>query len=378
MKVKVIPIVIIFMLVVLSSLRAQWGASMDVQSGYASNIFSNYRQLADYYNNLQGYLNYDAIFKTNGLRLFYQGNATLFETYNYRNYQLHKAGLAFYNFLSEKGDKLSAGLDVQTRRHREEYRWYEYNQAYVYVNLKWRVQPQLFMYVGTNFRARDYKELTPYSYWQHWLYVRLNRSFNTGTSIIGELDVMRKQYLNSETSPLIEFPGLVTDGDGNNQQWVALVRVGQALSPKTGVSAQFLLRRNLQSSVRYLINNEGFYYSDDELFDDIFGYESEQVQVTLKQKLPWNVVASLGGTWYLKHYTNRLALDLQGYPFADGRLRDDERFVGWLSLTKTWRYSKSLHPVQFDVDVSLINNGSNDPYYTYNTHYISFGISQGF
>jgi hypothetical protein len=369
-------IILILILVANSMALGQIGISIDAESGYASNIFANYRQLPDYYQYVQGYVNYDLLSETAGARIFYQGSATLFENYDVRSYSLHQFGLLYYKHFKE-GQKLNTGLNVNMRLHHDDYRWYEYRQGYIFANYKTILRPQLYGYVGFNSRIRAYDNLSPYSYLQNVVFLRLSSFYNSGTSLIGEFDFMHKQYLHADADPG-EFAALQTDGDGRSSQIVGILRFAQAITPKTGLSAQFILRRNLVSSVRYLINEEGYYYSDEELFDDPFGYEAEQFDITLKQKLPWKMQAEIGGAYVMKHYSNRPALDLEGYPYADMRLRDDQRFIGQISIAKAWQYSRSMAPVTLSVDFSFMKNNSNDPYYLYNTRYFSFGISQNF
>jgi hypothetical protein len=346
------------------------------ESGYASNIFANYQQLDDYYQYVQGYLNYDFVGESQGLRSFYQGSATLFEKYDYRSYTLHRAGLSYYKNFSTS--KLTAEMSGNARLHSADYKWYEYNQGYGFINYKVALMPQLYGYFGSNFRMRDYDNLAPYSYLQNVNFVRLSKFFNSGTSFIGEFDFMQKNYLHENAKPIDGFSELQMDGNGQSRQVVGLIRMGQAVTTNTGLSAQLLMRRTLKSSVRYLVNEEGFYYSDEELFDDPFGYDAEQFNISLKQRLPWKMQASVGGTYFMKHYSKRLALDMEGYPFDDERLRDDKRFIGWMSISKSWKYSNTMAPLRFTLDFSYINNNSNDPYYIYNTTNFSFGLSQDF
>ncbi len=373
---KLHKIISLFLMAFAAHAFCQIGFSVDAESGYASNIFGNYRQLPDYYQYVQGHLNYDLLGESHGVRTFYQGSATLFEQYDYRSFSLHRAGLSYYkNFDTAK---LSAGLSGNMRFHSDDYKWYEYQQGYGFLNVKLALRPQLFGYVGTNIRLRDYDNLSPYSYWQNVNYLRLSRSFNTGTSLIGEVDYMQKVYRQTNAQPIENFSELHMDGDGQSRQVVGLLQIGQAVTPTTGLSAQALLRRSLKSSVRYLVDEEGYYYSDEELFDDPFGYDAEQFNITLKQKLPWKVEASVGGMFLQKHYSTRLALDLDGLPHPDERLRDDHRVIGWLSISKAWKYNSSMAPVRFTLDLSIIKNTSNDPYYIYNTRNFSIGLSQNF
>ncbi len=357
---------------------SQMGVSFVAERGFASNIFSNYQQTPDYYNSLEGKLYLDTINKASGLRAFYKGSAMLFQEFNYKSFHRHRLGLSYYKNFGQSGGRLNAGLSASKRLHSPDYEYYEYQQGNGFVNIKVLLHPQAYGYAGVSFRLRNYSSLQPYSYWQNVVYLRGSRFFNTGTTIIAELDVMQKQYLQSNPAPIDNLYELETKGDGNSRQIVGLVRAAQSLTPKTGLSVQALIRRNLQSSVRYIVDPEGYYYSDEELFDDIFGYAAEQLTMTVKRNLPWKMQASVGGTFIAKHYSNRLALDLDGYEIDNGSLREDQRSIVWLTIKKNWQYSNYMSPVQLELSFTYLDNASNDPYYNFNARYFSFGLSQSF
>ena len=357
---------------------AQVGVSVNAERGFASNIFSNYKQTPDYFNRLEAQFNFDSIEDSQGLRAYYKGSGTLFQKFDYKSFQTHGLGLSYFSYLSENGDRLNAGLNASTRLHSADYKYYEYQQGDGFANVKVLLQPQTFGYAGVSFRSRNYSSLSPYSYWQGMAYMRASRFFNSGTTLIAEVDYMQKQYLDANPGQLQDFFGLQTEGNGASRQIVGLLKAAQAIDPKTGLSAQLLVRRNLASSVRYILDSEGYYYSDEELFDDVFGYAAEQVNVTIKRNLPWKMQANLGGTFMAKHYTNRLALDLDGYAFDDLSLREDARSIVWLTLKKTWQYSTYMAPVNLELTFTYLDNASNDPYYNFHTRFFSFGISQSF
>ena len=357
---------------------SQLGVSFDAERGFASNVFSNYRQTPDYYNSIEAQLYYDSIKESSGLRSYYNGSGMLFQKFDYKNFQMHSLGLSYYAKVGWHGGRLNAGMSAGTRLHSEDYKYYEYQQGNGFVNIKLAIQQQAYAYAGVSFRMRNYSSLQPYSYWQNVAYVRGSRFFNTGTTIIAEFDYMQKQYLEANPAPIDNLYESQTEGGGDSRQIVGLLKAAQALTPTTGLSVQVLLRRNLQSSVRYLVDPEGYYYSDEELFDDIFGYAAEQLTVTLKRNLPWKMQASLGGIFIAKHYTNRVALDFDGVPINDGSLRDDGRSIAWLTLKKNWQYSKYMAPVRLELTFTYLDNASNDPYYNFNARYFSFGISHSF
>jgi len=360
-------------------LFGQFGFSIETESGYTSNVFANYRVLPDYYTSLSGFLNYDRVNDIQGVRWFYKGSLNAFKQYQNRTFHNHYLGVAYYRDWGENNNRFSAGFDFSKRLHSEDYKWYELQQYYAYVNTKLVLSGQLYGYLGADIRWRNYTLLQAFSHQQSVIFCRFSRFFDTGTTLIFEADFMSKKYSPAGVTSNLEFlPEIVTIGEGASQQFVGIFKAAQALTPLTGLSVQFLLRKNLLSSVRYLGTTTGYYYSDEELFDDVYGYNGEEINAVLKHHLPWKMKMSLGSTLALKHYDNRLALDLEGVPFADERFRADKRWASWLNMEKSMRFSKSMQPITFSLNYTFIINSSNDPYYDYKSGYISLGLSQNF
>ena len=368
---------VLYIIFLQNGVFAQIGLSLETESGYASNSFANYRMLPDYYFYLSSRVTYDRIAGSHGFRAFYKGYLNTYKVYRDRNFSDHTIGLTVFKNLTKY--KLNAGIQGSGRYFGDSYRWYERRQLYAYVNMKAVLFDQLYGYAGINIRLKDYPYLQPFSHWQNVWFIRLSRFFDTGTTVIAESDLLLKEYVPENTMDSVdELPEIVTLGDGGSQQWVALIRGAQSLTSKTGVNAQLLLRRNIKSSVRYMGSMSGVYYSDEELFDDIFGYNAEQFSLTLRQMLPWRTKLSLGSTWIDKKYDKRLALDLDGTPYPDGRLRSDRRWIHWISIEKSLSVLSTQQPVIFSVDWTLLHNNSNDPFYDYSSNYFTFGISQNF
>lgn len=374
---KTLNILSIIILAATSLVFGQMGFSINTQSGYASNAFANYNMLPDYYTTVNATINNDWLGDSNGLRWFYRGSLNAFQKYTSRTYQNHTTGVNVYQNLGEYGNRINAGFDMSKRLHSDDYEWYEMVQYYLYANGKFILADQLYGYVGLNVRWREYNMLEAFSHSQTVLFARISRFFDTGTTLIFEADFLRKSYYPAgETSNLENLPEIATIGDGSSQQFVGLIKGAQSLTATTGLSLQLKLRRNFNSSVRYLGTTSGYYYSDEALFDDVYGYNSEEFSATLKKHLPWRMRLSLGSNLRLKHYDKRLALDLTGTPFTDERLRRDDKWVNWISLSKSVRLASNISPMSISINWSYINNNSNDPYYDYNSNYFTIGLSQ--
>jgi len=379
MKKIIKNITLFIMLAFLTAGRGQTGFSIETKGGYTNNTFANYLTLPDYYTNFNAFLNYDWLEDVQGIRLFYSGSLTAFNKYQDRTYHSHKVELTYYRYWGNNGNKINAGVNASKRFHTAEYSWYELFQYNAYLNTKIVLSQQFYGYLGANLLWQNYSILHAFSNWQNILYWRLSRFFDSGTTFILEADLLGKHYYPAGAmSNIDDLPEIVTIGEGSSQQFVGMIKAARALTPKTGLSIQILLRRNLTSSVRYLGSTTGYYYSDESLFDDIHGYNAQEVSLTLKKWLPWKINLTAASTLTWKHYNQRLALDLDGSPFPDERIRADKRWTHWISIKKMLKLGANLQPLALSINWTLLQNSSNDPYYNYNMNLFTFGISQNF
>jgi len=379
MKKMILKLALFTMIFYPVALLAQPGFSVQSSGGYTSNVFGNYRTLPDYYTDFNIYANNDWLSENYGLRAYYDGTVTMFDRYRDKNYHHHEVGLSFYHDLNENGGRLYAGIGISKRNHTDTYQWFELNEAFLFANTRIKLMSQLYGYLGLKITNRNYNNLDAFSHWQSVYFARISKFFDSGTTVIFEADLLSKNYIPSTEKSLIEgFPEIVTIGDSYSRQAVVLFRMAQALSITTGLSGQVLVRRNLSNSVRYLGTSDGFFYSDEEVFNDVFGYNAREMELTLKQSLPWKMKLSTGSMLKLKEYNNRLALDLDGNPFLDERFRNDKRWINWFTLEKTIRLSQAVDPLALSIGWTSVNNRSNDVYYDYRTSYFSFTVSQDF
>ena len=376
MKIKILSLLI---LVLLSTSQAQLGVSVQTQSGYTDNSFSNYRSLPDYYTGLEANINNDWIYQKHGVRLYVNGDLGIFQKYNNRNYQNVESGLIFYKYWSKSNHHLKVGFDIGKRFHTPDYQWFELTETNFYINNKFIINEQTFAYIGFSALLNNYSYLDAFSHHQINLYTRLSKFFDSGTTLIAEVNLLSKNYLNSDTTSTIEeLPEIVTLGTGKSQQIVSMLKAAQAITPTTGINVKFLSRNNLSSSVRYLGTYDGVYYSDDEIFNDVYGYNSYEFSGKLTKYFPGIVQLSVYSEFQKREYDKRIALDLEGLPFPDNRLREDDKFSYGINLKKNFRIANKLQPISITLSWVNIANSSNDPYYDYKSQFITLGISQSF
>lgn len=181
---------------------------------------------------------------------------------------------------------------------------------------------------------------------------------------------MSKAYTSATTGGMADdSPEVVSAGSGASRQVLLLARTAQSISSRIGISAEYQLRLNSAGSNRYLNNGDGFYYSDEEIFEDMFAYHGSMWTAGYNQHLPWSMRISLNGSREIRQYDDRPAADLQGEPFADGRLRSDRRTMAWLTWSKRLTIKNGWSPLNISLTYSWLENDSNDPFYNYNSTY---------
>ncbi len=350
----------------------------ELYGGMTDRAFPTINGEPEQYTSLSTTLHRDWMNNQNGMRLSYEGNLTIYRQITERQYHNHNLGIQTYHLFNDRS-RLDAGISGDRLFRTGAYEWTERHSWTAFLRLKHLISDQVYLYLGSALDRTQYHELSPFSNDQGSLYLRLSRFFNSGTTLIGETNWLFKSYQPEQSVTLPEgFGEIITVGSGSAQQLVTMVRLAQSLGTRTGISLETLYRHNLTSMSRYMGSTSGIFYSDDMLFDDIFGYNSLENTLTLKTRLSggFNISASTG--YKDKSYQLRQALDLSGNPFEDGRLRSDQRMTVNLTLSKALTLAESLYPLTLSLYTGWVDNRSNDPYYGYSSTSFAFAISSGF
>jgi len=358
-------------------LWAQFGLSLQNESGYSSNAFANYYALPDYFSSSQITVHHDWLQSSSGLRLYYQGELTLFEQYHDRNSHTHEAGFNGYKNWGASENQLDWGIRLSKSFYGDSYRWYEQEQTTSYGQIKIVASPSWFLYTGISLSYRNYPLLQPFAHFRTFGFVRSSWFFDTGTTFILETNIQQKIYSqDSQAMADTSAPEIIYAEAGNSLQGLLSLRAAQSLSANIGISAEYRVRHNWNSATRYLASSEGGYFSDEDVFDDVFAHHGQSALATYRQRLPWSMQLSINGRWYEKNYDERLAADLAGEIFPDARLRSDERRTAWLQIEKRLKLKSNLNPLKVTVTYSWLKNQSNDPLYNYKSSYWGMSLSQ--
>ena len=342
----------------ISDIFSQTSISISQYLGYNSNSFYNYKQLADV-NDYIG-LKTSHVFKgeTVQSRIYYQGDLNYFKTYSDRLYHNQAIGYDGYTVSSDNKRTLYFGANWSLHDGRDIYDYYDFSKLQFYVNSKIYLRPNLIGKFGYILNNRNYSELPEFNYWEHYLYTQLNTFFQTGTSITMVFNYGLKNYIplqissNWRNPEFFEMPSV--------DQLVSSLKVAQSLGDKTSLSLKYLNRLNpgLVTGSAAVMNTDDL-FTEDELFDDRYGYSGHEFSVNFTHFLPAYIKMELGSTYYLKDYHNRQIYDFDGTLDISGN-----------SFAVNW----GIKNIKLSLQGGYLKNDSNDNYYQFDNYFGSLGL----
>jgi hypothetical protein len=227
-----------------------------------------------------------------------------------------------------------------------------------------------------------FENLSDFNYTEHSFDGRFSTSFESKTSVILESNFGVKAY-STQTSTTTSTTGgwghgqqqssqtvTTTETSPSVTQVIGMIRVGQSIFEKTGISLAATYQWNIKKESRYLLFQDGS-IPDDAVFDDHYGYEGLLLNAMLTQVLPFEsrIRASLSRQDRL--YSTLPAYDLTGAIVSDKR--KDTRTAFTLQLKKDFE----ALGVTLNAVYDYIVNDSNDGYFNYTNQAITLSISVG-
>ncbi len=382
-------ILLIFTAVTL--LFGQFEASFQIDSFRDDNLFRSPESSDDWYEDYEFNLGYR--FGGQSLIMNYAGNFYRFNQFSESNFWQHRVGFDYTvnPFFNNETYFLFAGGHYTGRFNGPEYDFYDYNQLYGYVNVRFRFNT-MFLKSGYNYRYRSYGAYENLSNHQHYAFAQINKSFPSRTSLIGEVDYGYKNFVGQEWYTFTSIDTLPNQhrGRGRGRHFVPstysetytapalrhmifLFRVAQSIQPGLGVYVQYRKQINLTEDNGYA--NTELYYQDEELFDDPFSYSSDGGAAQITWLLPWNLNFRLNSSYEQKDYVSEQAYISASDTTGLGGPRADNRTEVYATLNRIFKLQRQwLKSLQLSLNVYYIQNVSNSYWYEYNNRIISAGI----
>ena len=421
-------VVIGFVLLFPAHLSAQWLGSVSLESGYDDNAFSNASATPSALGSVSlqlGYFSPDDIWAAN-----YSGGLYNYIAFPDRQFSSHTAGFSFRLPYGEaETNQFSALISGTTRLDRETFKPYDYSQVMGRIEINHTISALVRSKAGYYARYRSYPNFNALSYLEHSAWLSESSFLPTRTSISAQVEFGHKNYLSKSISGIQPEPlgtgtiaeGMIVDGGGggngsgrsggngdqgggnglrpglseaglssgadpntmyllfeepSTSQIRAWVNVGQSLADGTGLSVRYLQRWNLTDRGRAFVGGAVDFIGEEELFDDPYSYESQELLLRLTQLLPWSAEVQIAGFYYRKNYGYPGTLD---YDTGADDPRTDDRYGGWLSISKALPGNLLMFSgLRLNLQYTYTRNMSNTMYYDYRSNYVGLGISTDF
>jgi len=301
--------------------------------------------------------------------LSYDGTFTYFESLLERTNHFHALNADYAHYYGEENQNVFtlSGI-VGTNINRDTYTLFDHSVYSAGMNYKYFVTDWMIHKGGYSVRNLSFSSLNDFSYTEHSIFLHAAFAATSTTTAIVQTDLGSKFY--SATPSMASSSmrrGVLSSLMPSVTQFIGTIKIGQRLSDEIGLSVTGRYQWNLQKQTRYLSSEYGF-ISDDELFDDHYGYEGLHTSMTITSLLSESMTLKLSGGIQNKLYSSLAAFDMAGNYVADQRI-DTRSYIN-VGL------QKNFEELGFSLKgaVDFIQNSSNDAFYEYKNNAVTIEI----
>jgi hypothetical protein len=284
------------------------------------------------------------------------------------------------------------GLYYTQRFNKNDFTIYNYYAGVAYLNHSAELAG-FNVFISGNAILTRYAELTDLDNIEMNGLLRINKGFETRTTFISGLGIYYKDYTQSYTiidTVANSSSGQMGEGMGSGSgstgyyyteleapsvsQWQAWIRVAQSIFERTGLSAQYQVRKSLTGSARFVSGPTLGYNEESEIFDDPLGYELQSFGSELTSILPGQVILKASYYQGQKDYITQ-GIYLSEDIYDEKVLRHDRYNTVTVNLRKVFPAGSVNYEIRFWYQ--WYRNTSNSYWYNYQNHYssISLGIN---
>jgi hypothetical protein len=413
--------------------RAQVGFSLYTSSTYDDNSFSFTEKRADMYHAVFGALSYGSQQGSAYLQGYYYGAIVLFRTYDDRTYNVHTIGGYSQFQLNYLADDEADGEDeeedelgmlfpaerggpaepvladpeateafsdslvsylfvvpqIGARFDRERWDFYDFQRGSILLRLRQHVRGDLMSHLHYTLQYKEYPNLAQFTHLEHHGGVTFGHPLLRDLDIYAAVEAGHKSYTEAFSDTLWVSDGKPGKGKGGVKPSEAVV--SQFSTPATTqfafslglvyklflqapLTLSWLRRSNPSSDARYVSEDAFLGLSEDEIFDDRYGYQSNEYRLQLDGTLPGGIRTMNAVEYLFKDYP-RTATDLLGVPLIGSPQRRDQRLVIRLQALYPLFRAASGKGLSLGLAYNFIRNQSNNAYHDFNNHQIAFVMS---
>jgi hypothetical protein len=360
---------IVSLLVLSQMVTAQMQASVSLSNMYDDNVNNNADQLKSNITMLDLSAGYQMEGDWSGLNVSYDGSFNYYESMLFRTTQIHAANIVYTRLSGDdQENRLRLAGTYSAGINRDDYTIFDHSLFSGSVEYKYFLTERFINKLGYVFRSVSFPALNDFSYTEHALMLNGAYALTQSTTAILQGDIGAKFYatdINRGGSSMRK--GVMSTILPGVTQAIGMMKIGQGITDEIGLSLTARYQWNIQKQTRYLSSDYG-YISDDELFDDHYGYEGLHTSVQYTQLLSETMTGKATAGLQNRLYSSLAAYDLSGT--VVGAQRTDARYY------LNFLLEKEFIDLGFSVKTSLdvIDNISNDAFYDYTNTAVTMEI----
>lgn len=366
---------ILFFILFSSTVFSQLKVNLGMYSTIDDNAFRNYYAVSDIYQSFYANISKDISSEQSNFRIYYGGEKTVYKNYKDRNFFLHNAGLVFTRIFGEDSAVLNLGAKYSTINYGSFYSIFKYRNLRIFGNIRHKLLGINFIN-GVSFDYIEYPKLDSQNRIETTVFARLNKFFQTKTTLQMSFEVGINKYINNNS--FIGEEVIFENKSESAQKYSFEILTAQSLTELMGISMRMNYSFPIGKSERYVFLNSDYISSENEIFNDPYNFRLLDLSLQLTKIFPKRTSLILGITNQNKSYLNQPAYDLNGIPLNSDELREDSRYIYTANIKRDFNMKSILFKeLSLGVSTIFIVNRSNDHYYNYSNSMtsINFGIS---
>ncbi|MCZ7556016.1 MAG: hypothetical protein M5R41_06400 [Bacteroidia bacterium] len=275
------------------------------------------------------------------------------------------------------------------RFDQEMWDFYDYQRASLLLRLRMHLIAGIMLRPHYTFAYKRYPNLEQFTHFENLGGLLLNRPIGGGVELFAGVHAGFKSYLKTVSDTTWVDDKKAGKGKGSVKtpkavisqfstpsatQYVLSAGVAWDVLPNAEISLSYLRRSNPANDARFISEEALFGTSEDDIFDDHYGYQSHEIRLQLEGALPGNIRTTNLIQFLDKRYP-RTATDMLGVVLPGAPQRRDLRLqMQFQALYPLFRGNDGKG-LSLGLAYAFVRNQSNNAYHDYNIHQIALLMS---
>ncbi|MFZ1731289.1 MAG: hypothetical protein WAV84_14280, partial [Bacteroidota bacterium] len=277
---------------------------------------------------------------------------------------------------------------VGGRFDQELWDFYDFQRASLLLRMRMHLWNGVMLRPHYTAQYKRYPNLEQFTHIEHLGGLLFNRTLGGGFELFAGIDAGFKSYTESLSDTTwvdknkgkgkggVKDPKAVISQFSTPSTTQLIFSAGLAwdILPNAELALSYLRRSNPSSNARFINEEAIFGTTEDEIFDDHYGYQSNEIRLQFEGSLPGNIRMTNTLQLLDKRYP-RTAADLNGVPLPGDPQRQDQRLQIQLQALYPLLRSSDGTGLSVGLAYGFVRNQSNNAYHDFNLHQVALLLS---